>query len=220
MTAKCGEVRVWHWAHQGSRLCDAWWEGETLWHRSWKDQFPVEWQEIVHYPKDGERHIADVKTENDWVIEFQHSFLNQHERRSRDQFYQKLIWVVDGTRRKRDIEQFSVAWRDGISISGYSSLRKTFSDGCRLLREWADSPSPVFLDFGQQEVLWWILARDVNSSAYVAPYSRAKLIDSHRRQGPEVAAKEFDAFVSEIPQLVATHESWSGVPRTRGTLRL
>ena len=25
MTAKCGELIVWHWAHRGRRVCDPWW---------------------------------------------------------------------------------------------------------------------------------------------------------------------------------------------------
>jgi competence protein CoiA len=46
------------------------------------------------------KHIADVRTIGGWVIEFQHSTLNPDERRSREKFYQRLIWVVDGTKRK------------------------------------------------------------------------------------------------------------------------
>src|SRR5690606_41098623 len=61
VVAKCGKLRIWHWAHRRALLCDSWWEGETEWHRAWKSQFPVEWQEVVHSAEDGERHIADVK---------------------------------------------------------------------------------------------------------------------------------------------------------------
>jgi len=55
MVAKCGEVRIWHWAPHRSRLCDPWWENETEWHRNWKEQFPVNWQEVVHQAVSGER---------------------------------------------------------------------------------------------------------------------------------------------------------------------
>src|SRR5882724_2105651 len=60
MVARCGDIRVWHWAHRSGRACDPWQENETEWHRAWKDRFPAEWQEIVHRAEDGERHIADV----------------------------------------------------------------------------------------------------------------------------------------------------------------
>lgn len=32
MVSKCGNVKVWHWAHKGRRMCDLWWENETEWH--------------------------------------------------------------------------------------------------------------------------------------------------------------------------------------------
>jgi competence CoiA-like predicted nuclease len=35
--AKCGTMRVWHWAHRGKRTCDAWWEPKTEWHQRWQD---------------------------------------------------------------------------------------------------------------------------------------------------------------------------------------
>lgn len=31
---KCGELKIWHWAHSGKRMCDPWWENETEWHRA------------------------------------------------------------------------------------------------------------------------------------------------------------------------------------------
>lgn len=43
----------------------------------------------------GEKHIADVKTDSGWVLEFQHSNINPKERLSRNSFYPKLVWVVD-----------------------------------------------------------------------------------------------------------------------------
>ncbi len=74
MIAKCGRVKVWHWAHKGKRHCDQWWENETEWHRSWKDEFPTDWQEIGQQDEEtGEKYLADVKTTHGLVIEFQHS---------------------------------------------------------------------------------------------------------------------------------------------------
>jgi len=96
-----------HWAHKGSQNCDPCWENETNWHRSWKDSFPKEWQEIVHTNEEsGEKHIADVKTDSDWVLEFQHSPINPEERLSRNSFYPKLVWVIDGIRRLKDKPKF------------------------------------------------------------------------------------------------------------------
>ena len=47
MITKCGDLKVWHWAHKSKRVCDHWWESETEWHRAWKDTFSKEWQEVV-----------------------------------------------------------------------------------------------------------------------------------------------------------------------------
>src|SRR5665213_2249945 len=71
--AKCGIHRIPHWAHQGLKNCDLWKEHETQWHRDWKNKFPVDWQEYVQHDEFGEKHIADVRTDQGLVIEFQHS---------------------------------------------------------------------------------------------------------------------------------------------------
>ncbi len=77
---------MWHWAHLKSKDCDPRWEPETEWHRWWKNQFPVAWQEIGHTARSGEMHRADVKTESGLVLEFQYSALSEVERASREEF--------------------------------------------------------------------------------------------------------------------------------------
>lgn len=204
--AKCGELRVWHWAHKGGHLCDPWWENETEWHRAWKNQFPADWQEIVHRAGDDERHIADVKTDEGWVIEFQHSHITPEERRSRDAFYPKLIWVVDGTRRKRDGPQLLRVCKEGAPVGGLGLVRSIFLDDCRLLREWAGSRSLIFFDLGEMGGLWWLFAKNPNGSAYVAPFPRADFIACHRLTGTELA-RQFNAFANDFPRLIQDYES-------------
>ena len=94
--AKCGPRIVHHWAHFRIRDCDPWWENETLWHREWKNNFPAEYREVSHIASDGEIHRADIKTPKGIVIEFQHSAMTDEERISREEFYQNMIWVIDG----------------------------------------------------------------------------------------------------------------------------
>jgi len=107
MIAKCGIQRIHHWAHKGNKVCDSWWEPETEWHRSWKNNYPTEWQEVfLPDSKTGEKHIADVRTIHGLVIEFQHSNIQPLERRAREDFYNIMVWVVDGTRLKRDYPRF------------------------------------------------------------------------------------------------------------------
>lgn len=147
VTAKCGTHRVWHWAHKGRLTCDPWWEPETEWHRAWKNLFPVSWQEVaLQSPATGERHIADIRTPSRMVIEFQHSAIDPAERQARENFYQKMLWVVDGTRLKMDRPRIDDAipnWRhlqEGIvKTTGWP--QGTFP------RRWLDCSVPVLFDF-------------------------------------------------------------------------
>ncbi len=206
MVAHCGERKVWHWAHKAASNCDPWWENETPWHRDWKNQFPEDWQEIVQYADDGERHIADVKTADGWAIEFQHSYIKPEERRSRDAFYGKLIWVVDGLRRKTDKDRFLKAWEEGSPIGAKGPMRRAFSDDCRLLQEWSGSPGPVFFDFGEDHMLGWLLAKRPDGPVYIAPFQRAMFIGIHRGMSKQ-ATNDFDSLVEDIDGLISNYEA-------------
>ena len=105
--AKCGKQKIWHWAHISIESCDSWWEPETEWHRSWKNNYPIEWQEISLFDEQtGEKHISDVRTTHNLTIEFQHSAIKPEERFSRENFYKNMIWIVDGARLQRDYLRF------------------------------------------------------------------------------------------------------------------
>jgi competence protein CoiA len=148
LISKCGDHRVWHWAHREVRHCDHWWEPETEWHTSWKNRFPVEWQEQIRWADDGEKHIADVMTPDRRVVEFQHSPLSSDERRARETFYRSMAWVVDGLARKRDQPSFEKTrrfiHREPLVYSGDPIE-------CALLRDWVGRPVDVFFDFGERE---------------------------------------------------------------------
>jgi hypothetical protein len=147
-----------------------------------------------------------VKTAQDWVIEFQHSFLKPEERRSREAFYPKLMWVVDGTRRKRDSPQLVNALKDGVGVPARdSAVRKVFVDDCGLLREWAGSNVLVFFDLGDAEVLWWFF-KSTKGLPYVVPYKRAQFIEGHRSTSTDVA-RQFVHDLAELPKAVSDYES-------------
>jgi|ERR1035441_65505 hypothetical protein len=145
--AKCGSYRVNHWAHKGLKDCDIWAEGETEWHRTWKDKFPREYQEFTQRDQQsGEIHRADVRTNHGLVIEFQHSHLDPQERDKRERFYGNMVWVVNGTRLKTDYSRF---------LKGKDNLRGTNVQGFFLMprpddyfpADWIKSSVPVFFDF-------------------------------------------------------------------------
>lgn len=147
MIAKCGGERIKHWAHKSKVSCDPWWENETEWHRTWKNHFPEDCQEVIHKDSEtGEIHKADIKTASGLVIEFQHSAIKPAEIQSREAFYKNMVWVVDGTRLKRDCPRF----REGINDS-----RNLIVDGFFLSlipsecfpASWLKSSKPVYFDF-------------------------------------------------------------------------
>lgn len=223
---KCGTIRVHHWAHKQVEHCDHWWENESPWHRDWKNHFPDHWQEFVYRADSGEKHVADVRTNHEWVIEFQRSYLTPEERQARDAFYRKLVWVIDATRRKTDAAQFRKALEIGALVGRGSLVRRVRPDECRLLQEWANSPAPIFFDFGPGPTLWWLLARRPDEPMYVAPWSRMDFIATHLGKGPE-GARDFDEFTRTISEIVAPYNAQlrsppptPPVPPTRPTFQL
>lgn len=189
MTSKCGEHRIWHWAHQGTRHCDRWWEPETPWHRAWKSEFPAAWREVSHRAEDGERHIADLKTDGGRIVEFQHSPIAVNERASREIFYKSMVWVVDGLRRKRDRQSFGKT----LYISNRTPLVYTgFASECALLRDWVGSPVDVFFDFGPdpegivsfgRPILWHLHPTDPGGKIQLMPIFTEGFIATIQKEG-------------------------------------
>jgi len=148
MIAKCGSIKIDHWSHKVIRKCDPWWENETAWHRDWKNNFPLEWQEIIMYDAfKNEKHIADVRTKGELVIEFQHSFLSSNERIERENFYQNMVWVVDGTRLINDFIRFSKGFASDFIKTSREGIYKIRFFEDYFPKSWIDSKVPVIFDF-------------------------------------------------------------------------
>jgi competence protein CoiA len=198
MIAKCGRVKVWHWAHKGNPPCDPWWESETEWHREWKDEFPKDWQEISHIdPATGEKHIADVKNPFGLVIEFQHSNIKPEERISREEFYKEMVWVVDGTRGELDESYFNMGLSGPIQNSPLA-YRIEWWGRSRLMHNWCESKVKVYIDFGK-DVLWRLVLFDKSKKVgAVGPLPKSAFIeDCHK--GVQIS-------VAELPEEEAENE--------------
>lgn len=185
VVARCGEQRVWHWAHKGSRACDDWWEPETEWHRCWKGNFPAAWQEIVYHDQSGEKHIADVRTPTGVVLEFQHSHLKPVEQRARETFYGNLVWVIDGTRLKRDRPRFFKA-QFGLDKTIISGVLASHFPEESFPRSWLNSKTIVAFDFDgtpsegedyhYRSKLWLLLPGRVADKAVIVPMDRREFV--------------------------------------------
>jgi len=94
---KQGEIRIWHFAHSTGINCDAFTENKmTEWHLAHQMEFPEECREI-RLEKNGVVHIADIK-DNNLIVEFQHSPIDNETFEERTQFYSQfghLVWIFD-----------------------------------------------------------------------------------------------------------------------------
>jgi hypothetical protein len=141
--AKCGEKNVHHWAHESVQDCDSWWENKGEWHCKWQDEFDNDWQEII-IETNGEKHIADIKTPNGLVIEFQHSPISLEEQRKREKFYKNMIWVVDCSNSKNAYKKFQkkTLFKETIEGTNFAYVsRDCFPD------TWQKNTVPVIFDF-------------------------------------------------------------------------
>lgn len=218
LIAKCGDHRVWHWAHRGVRACDTWWEPETEWHRSWKNEFPADWQEIVHTAQNGDKHIADVKTETGIVIEFQHSFLKAEERAAREAFYRKMVWVVDGRRRKRDADHLLKCIGPCVFSRPPYILYVTNGEECALSRDWNSSPVPVYFDLGLnpeggQHIFWRRDPISRNGRVYLTPVSRDSFLKVHR-EGIDAEAQFSEGVGVIVEGLRLAAQRFQPLPRS------
>src|SRR5262245_28172785 len=188
---------------QGTRTCDHWWEPETKWHRDWKNHFPKDRQEVIHTAGNGERHIADVKTESGVVLEFQGSHLRRDERESRESFYQNMVWVVDALKRVRDRPEFLKSLGKAAILKLKPLVISLPSNQGALLRDWSASRAPVFFDFGDP-ILWRLNHRSPDGKAYLSPVLKTGFLNAYvKGQGLKgmsyrAAAKCFPALLDAL----------------------
>lgn len=132
--ARCGNINIWHWAHEVDSECDPWAEHETPWHAAWKEQFPVESREVVIGS-----HRADIYHRG-WVIEFQHSSISTDEIMTREDFYGKMIWIVDA-------EEFFSHIESRSYDNHYITFNWKWPQHC-----WRWAKAPLIFDIGGPEI--------------------------------------------------------------------
>jgi competence CoiA-like predicted nuclease len=172
--SKCGEVNVWHWAHLKEENCDKWYEPETQWHKDWKNQFGKELSEII-ITKNGEKHIADIQTKENVVIELQNSPILKPIIRKRELFYgEKMLWVINGINfkdnfvtkpdyRHRLYKNTSEGWIHKYTgeLPPKDFLESFYWKWCR--RSWDEAQRPIFIDFGDENLFWVKVGMGTNS---------------------------------------------------------
>jgi hypothetical protein len=171
--AKCGRIKIHHWAHEAGADCDTWSEPMTQWHLDWQGCWPERQREWPIGP-----HRADVLTvlkepmpwlvqRGIWhylgntgiglqaggplVVEFQHSHLPADGIAERETYYGKharqMIWVWDCRKPFGDRRLYLGSGRGGQRSFTWKHFRNTL----------ARCSYPVFLDFGGDEDLLLVI---------------------------------------------------------------
>ena len=176
VVARCGKVRVWHWAHKSTTHCDHWWESEKQWHRDWKNLFPNEWQEQRRRDDSGEWHIADVLTPTGLALEFQHSAIARDEVEKRTGFHNDICWIVDGMRLESTVKQFKSALSHARPLSSRGAVVcEVYYYDSRFLKRWSGLNAPVVIDFGFEDV--WVIGKSLANSALMYLVGKTALVE-------------------------------------------
>lgn len=91
LIAKCGEINIWHWAHEsGGDICTGS-GGEGAWHRAWKAWAAIHGAQVEVI--DGQ-HRADIIWPDGGVYEMQSSYLSAGDIRKRESHWgDRLTWI-------------------------------------------------------------------------------------------------------------------------------
>jgi competence CoiA-like predicted nuclease len=134
LTAKSGQIRIWHWVHEATADCDPWAEAESEWHLGWKKHVAPDHAEVV-IEKSGGRHRADVLCPNGAVLELQADAITSDEIRAREDFYKHMAWLFRATWGDRlHYGKKGFWWKSG-------SIAQTFAT------------KPVFWDFEEEGII-------------------------------------------------------------------
>lgn len=201
--SKCGEEKINHWSHHSHESCEIWYEPETHWHQKWKLIFGADHSEVV-IEKDGIRHIADVKTSTDVIIEFQEASIKSEIILDREAFYgKKMLWVINGESFKNNFKVYYHPQKPtnpnvmiGHSVKqayGNEPRRSDFEvnkyirfEWSHPRRAWMDAQRPIFLDFGDAYLFWiteweWVNSkfgsgRYISKERFVEKYGGDKIL--------------------------------------------
>ena len=162
LVAKCGEIRIWHWAHVASTDSDPWSEPESEWHLGWKKHLPDDRTEVV-IDRGGKRHRADIIAKNGAVLEQQASSIPSQEIQEREAFYKHMAWLYRVTWAERlHYGKKGFWWKQG-------ALAQTFIT------------KPLFWEFEEEGIIQSIKLKRLDSNRVVGradkTYSREQFVN-------------------------------------------
>ncbi len=179
--AKCGGIRIWHWAHK-SETSDCTGKEETAWHREWKDEFPELCQEVI-VEHNGKKHRADVIFDG-IVYEFQSQSMRTEDMLERERFWcqtgRGFAWVIkapDARLKKRNSNLEPDPWKAYTWENPWSGPEKT---RCPIIIDRCDSwlVYCAYIEWDRKELL---LRADIRKVAIKGKWVKDDgLIDFHK----------------------------------------
>lgn len=96
--------------------------------------------------------------------------------KAREEFYGRMIWIVDGCKNEFDKYYFEMSIHDGFTGNKYiKNLR--WMGRSKLFERWMSATKPVYLDFGT-EILWHILKYDcLSKEGLIQAYEKKKFVE-------------------------------------------
>jgi competence CoiA-like predicted nuclease len=190
--AKCGEINIWHWAHTKDENCDNWYEPKTEWHKNWKLTFGKDNCEKV-ISKDGVRHIADIHTIDNFIIELQNSPIQKQIIIKRENFYgERMMWIINGKpfkdnfsyRRTRSVrldeeEEYYLKYNPLLANKNIQPRKDEYTFRWNWSKKsWSSAQRKVFIDFGDEH-LFWVLEGIGTSGGIGKLISKERFIKEH-----------------------------------------
>lgn len=120
--AKRGDIMMHHFAHKGNCVCPLS-DNKGDWHITWQNRIKKEFQEKRIY-MDNKLHIADICTSK-YIIEIQHSSMNEKTIKLREKFYTSLT-LKDIYTNNPSSETFTLVWIFDYSNSSYQKVRSMY----------------------------------------------------------------------------------------------
>ena len=166
-------IRVPHFRHRRKGNCGCS-DGETEWHLSWKSQFENIEVDMGIDPVTGEHNRADAVVGKEFVIEFQHSHINENEQSSRERFYGSkggMVWIVDASGKQnrtrlaktQGTNRFVPCLKPPFDKGGYWRLT---SDDKVLPKLWIRRNVGIVFDYGTDINLLYVLPQRGRNSEY------------------------------------------------------
>lgn len=166
-------IRIPHFRHRQKGNCGCS-DGETDWHLSWKSQFKNIEVDMGIDSVTGEHNRADAVVGEDFVIEFQHSHIDENEQSNRERFYGSkggMVWIVDASGKQnrarlaktQRANQFVSCPKPPFDKGGYWRL---FSDDKVLPKLWIRRNVGIVFDYGIDMNLLYVLPQRGRNSEY------------------------------------------------------